>query len=61
MTTKITVKEAVKLTGYTRQQVYNLIADGRVKATKRAWEYLVSLKSLTDYCKRQGRTLNEIG
>jgi excisionase family DNA binding protein len=49
MSNEITVREALKLTGYSRQQIYNLIVADRIKARKEGHEYRVDRRSLLDY------------
>ena len=56
MPKQITINEAVKSTGYSRQQIYNLVRAQKIKAEKRGWEYWVDFKSLAAYCQRQGKT-----
>lgn len=57
MKNSITVNEAMELSGYTRQQMYNLIRGGRVRAERRGWEYWVDRRSLEAYCRAQGKIL----
>ena len=45
----ITVREAVALSGLTRQQVYNLLINGRVAAEKFGHVYRVDRRSLLEY------------
>jgi excisionase family DNA binding protein len=53
-TSEISVTEAVKLTGYSRQTIYNLVRDGIVAARKHGWEIWIDRRSLLAYCaKRQ--------
>jgi excisionase family DNA binding protein len=51
---EISVREAVTTTGYTRQQVYNLIVNGRILARKVGHEYRIDRRSLADYTQRRG-------
>jgi excisionase family DNA binding protein len=57
----ITVREAVAFTGLTRQQVYNLIVNRMIRATKTTGKYgewAISLASLEQYVeKRRQRRL----
>ena len=54
----ISINEAVARTGYSRQQVYNLVRAKKIVAEKRGgWQFWVNLKSLAAYCERQGKTL----
>ncbi len=55
----LTVGEATKLSGYTRQQLYNLLRTGKVKAQRRGWEYWVYRGSLAAYCDQQGKSLSK--
>jgi hypothetical protein len=51
---EISVTEAVRLTGYSRQQIYNLVRDGIVASRKFGWEIWIDRSSLLAYCvKRQ--------
>ena len=52
---EISVTEAVKLSGFSRQQLYNLVRDGIVDARKHGWEYWINRRSLEAYCRSRGR------
>jgi len=49
MSNEISVREAIKLTGYHRQQIYNLIVNGQVAARKEGHEYRLDRRALLDY------------
>ena len=49
----VTVLEAVRLTRYTRQTIYNLIFHGRVPARKVGRAYLIDRRALLAYQKQQ--------
>lgn len=49
MHTEISVREAMKLTGYSRQQLYNLIVAERVPARKDGHEYRINRHALLEY------------
>lgn len=55
MNNEINVREAIRLTGYSRQQIYNLLIDGRVPARKDGHEYRVDRRSLLEYQKTHPR------
>ncbi|HTB93153.1 MAG TPA: hypothetical protein VK728_10005 [Candidatus Sulfotelmatobacter sp.] len=48
---EITVNDALRLTGYTRQQVYNILVARRVEARKLGHQYLINRRSLLEYLK----------
>jgi excisionase family DNA binding protein len=52
---EVTVRQAAQLTGYSRQQIYNLVQDGKVRSRKPGWELWVDRKSLLAYCAAQNR------
>ena len=53
---EITIKEAVKLTGYSRQQLYNVVSDGKVKSRKPGrWEILIDRASLLAYAEKHSK------
>ncbi len=52
MKTEITVREALALTRYVRQQIYNLVADGRVQARKEGHELRLDRSALLAYAKQ---------
>lgn len=45
----ISVREAIRISGYTRQHIYNLIVQLQVAAQKAGREYRVSRSSLLKY------------
>jgi excisionase family DNA binding protein len=49
MPQEITVREAVQLTGFSRQHIYNLIINGRLAARKLGHEYRLDPKVLAEY------------
>jgi hypothetical protein len=51
MSNEITVNEALQLTGYTRQQVYNILVAKRVQARKLGHQYLIDRRSFLNYVK----------
>jgi hypothetical protein len=55
----ITVNDAMKRSGYSRQMLYNLIRDETLKVSRKSWEYWVSQKSLEAYARNHGRVLTE--
>lgn len=59
---QITVSVAVKLTGYSRLHIYNLLRSGRIKNSKyRIGDlriFLIDKQSLLAYLEAQGRTAN---
>jgi predicted glycosyl hydrolase (DUF1957 family) len=55
----ITVNEAVKRSGYSRQMIYNLIRSETLKVSRKSWEFWVNVKSLASYAKSRGRLLTE--
>jgi hypothetical protein len=55
MTGEISVREAIRPTGYSRQQIYNTIVAGRVGARKVEREYRIDRRALLDYHKSRGR------
>jgi len=55
MNSEISVREAVKLTGYSRQQIYNLIVAERIPARKEGHEYRIDRRALLDYQKNFGK------
>lgn len=59
---QITVSIAVKLTGYSRLHIYNLLRSGKVKNSKyRIGDvrvFLIDKQSLLAYLESQGRTAN---
>jgi excisionase family DNA binding protein len=50
-----TVREAVETSGLSRQQVYNLLVNGRIAARKFGHVYIIDRKSLLDYLRRPRR------
>lgn len=48
---EITVNDAMRLTGYTRQQIYNILVAGRVEAHKFGHIYVINRRSLLEYIK----------
>jgi hypothetical protein len=52
---EITVREALQLTGYTRQQVYNLLVAKRVQSRKLGHQYFINRRSLLNYVKTTNR------
>lgn len=50
---ELTVREAVSLSRLTRQQVYNLVVNGRVLARKDGSEYRIDRGSLLRYMQRR--------
>jgi len=57
MQNEITVNEAVKRTAYSRQMIYNLVREGKVRSQKRGWQYWLDWRSLAAYCAQHGREL----
>lgn len=55
MNNEISVREAVRLTGYSRQQLYNLIVSGRIPARREGHEYRVDRPALLDYRQKSAR------
>lgn len=51
---ELNVREAIALTRYTRQQIYNLIVDGRIVARKVGHEYRIDRDSLVTYSVGRG-------
>jgi excisionase family DNA binding protein len=51
MNTEISVREAIQLTGYSRQQIYNLLIGGRVPARKDGHEYRIDRRALLEHKK----------
>lgn len=45
----MTVREAVTLSGLSRQQIYNLLVNGRVAAEKFGHVYVIDRRSMLDY------------
>jgi excisionase family DNA binding protein len=52
---KISVKQAAKVAGVSRQQVYNLIRDDKVEYDKPAHEVWIDKKSLLEYIASRGK------
>ena len=55
-TTTVTVREAVAFARLTRQQIYNLIINGTVRATKlpgKRGDWMISLESLEQHLARR--------
>lgn len=56
---QLTVLEAAKLTGYSRETIYRAITLQKIKHAKRRIGkivfYLIDKQSLEDYCKQNGR------
>jgi excisionase family DNA binding protein len=52
-TSDISVREALHITGTTRQQVYNLIVNGAIKAVKVGRVYVIDRASVVAYTKRR--------
>jgi hypothetical protein len=50
---ELSVRGAVRLTGYTRQQIYNLIVNCKIRAKKRERQYQINRRSLLAYCERR--------
>lgn len=48
------INDAMKLRGYTRSQLYNILVAGRVESRKLGHQYLINRKSLLDYVKNSG-------
>jgi len=46
---RMTVKEAVELSGLTRQMIYNLLVNGRVAFEKFGHVYMIDRRSMVDY------------
>jgi hypothetical protein len=63
---QITVREAIRITGYCQIHIYNLIRHARIKARKYKFEeisiHLIDRDSLLEYCREQERQVkvNEI-
>ena len=55
MNNEISVREAVKLTGYSRQQLYNLIIAERIPARRECHEYRIDRPALLDYRQKSAR------
>lgn len=55
MSNEITVNDALYLTGYTRQQIYNILVARRVQARKIGHQYFINRQSLLDYLKKRRR------
>ena len=55
MSQEISVREAIKLTGYSRQQIYNLIIQDRVPSRREGFEYRIDRAALIEYKKKFGR------
>ncbi len=55
MASEITVREAILISGLTRQAIYNALVNGRVKAQKFGHVYKVDRKSLLDYLRSPHR------
>jgi len=59
---EIDVKEAVRITGYSRVWIYNLLFQGRIKFRKdprRKPSIFIDRDSLLTYINNQGRPANE--
>ena len=52
MSREISVREAIKLTGYSRQQLYNLIVAERIPARKEGHEYRLDRSALLKHRKQ---------
>jgi excisionase family DNA binding protein len=52
---EVSVREAVKLTGYSRQQLYNLIIAERIPARREGHEYRIDRLALLDYRQKSAR------
>jgi excisionase family DNA binding protein len=52
-TNDINVREALHITGTTRQQIYNLIINGAIKAVKVGRVYMIDRASVVAYTKRR--------
>ena len=48
-TQEVSVREAIRLTGYSRQQIYNILINGSVPSRKDGHEYRIVRKALLDY------------
>lgn len=46
---EISVKQAAQVSGLTRQSIYNLVRDAKIKYSKPAHEVWISKKSLLEY------------
>ena len=55
MNNEISVREAVKITGYSRQKLYNLIIAERIPARREGHEYTFNRPALLDYRQKSGR------
>ena len=55
MSNEISVREAINLTGYSRQQIYNIIVAGRAQARKFGHLYLINRRSFLNYVKTTNR------
>jgi excisionase family DNA binding protein len=55
MNNEISVREAVKLTGYSRQQIYNLIVGERIPARREGHEYRIDRPALLHYRQKSAR------
>jgi excisionase family DNA binding protein len=51
MSNEVTVREAIRITGYSRQQIYNIIVNGRVPARREGHEYRIDRRALLAYQK----------
>lgn len=60
---EIDIREAVRLSGYSRIHVYNLIFEGKVRARKDTSRsspiYFIERDSLLSYLESRGRAANE--
>jgi excisionase family DNA binding protein len=55
MNHEISVREGIRLTGYSRQQIYNLIVNGRIPARKDGHEYRLDRQALLAHHKSSPR------
>ena len=51
----ISVSDAQRMSGYSRQIIYNMIRNGSVQAQKLGWEYWLNRKSFEAYCAAHGK------
>jgi len=56
MNDELTIKQAAQLSGYSRQQLYSLVWDGKIGARKLGFQIFISRKSLLAYCAAHKRT-----
>lgn len=56
---EVNVREAVTLTGYTRQQIYNLVVNGRVPARKEGHEYRLDRAALVKYARGRNKQIRQ--